>query len=83
MHANLHQLHVGGDEVTRPRRSLCWLYVLIALVAGLLVGRYVLPTIRMTKPLGTCVRPDGTILARSVTAAECRSLCPECTWVGK
>lgn len=64
-----------------PRRNLCWLYILIALVAGVLIGRYVLYS-KTTGggPLGNCVASDSTIFASNVTAETCQSRCPTCTW---
>jgi hypothetical protein len=70
-----------SPALVTARRSLCWLFILIALVAGILIGRYVLYS--RGGPRGNCVRPDTSIAASGVTASECQRTCPECTWEAK
>lgn len=62
------------------RRSLCWLYILIALAAGMLIGRFVLYSKTPGGPVGNCVTPDTIIRATAVTATECTRICTNCTW---
>jgi hypothetical protein len=58
-----------------------WIWLVVALAAGLLIGRVLFSKVP-GPPLGSCTRPppDTTIVARNVTQQECKTACPECIW---
>jgi hypothetical protein len=68
--------------------GLWWIFVLIALVAGVIAG-WCAKTIQVrrqylstsTGPKGNCVNQDTVVVAQGVTQNDCRATCRTCTWV--
>ncbi len=64
------------------KQRLYWIWLLIAFLAGVGVGRWGVPVQRsvIDGPPGRCVRTDGTVAADTVSETRCKSVCPTCTW---
>lgn len=65
------------------RRHWVWFLIglLIGLVAGIVIGHTIITWQQLPGPPGDCIRPDGSVYRRGVTQANCRQICPSCTWV--
>jgi len=66
-----------------PSRGIHWIWLVVALVLGLLLGRVLFYKAPGGELLGTCTTGDTTIVARNVTEPRCLEICPGgpgCTW---
>ncbi len=63
------------------RRLPLWIWIVLAVVVIVAIVTFLTLGHRGPKPLyGTCVQPNGQILANNITQSECVTRCPTCTW---
>jgi len=62
--------------------SRCWLLILLASAVGVVAGAGACAkgATALVHSVGTCTRPDGTVVGTRMTQADCQSTCPTCTW---
>jgi hypothetical protein len=61
------------------KRIWIWIVIALAVVAVIVIIWATSP--RSMQPIyGSCIKPDGTVLAAKITRADCQNRCPTCTW---
>ena len=64
-----------------PSKQRLWIWIVIAALAVAAIAIiFASRTGKMQPIYGSCVKPDGTILAAKITRADCVNRCPTCTW---
>lgn len=74
-------------DSSRPRQTLWWFLILLALILGYFIGRQHQIKINAQAqpgggggPLGTCISSDSSVVSRNVTQQTCQSSCKNCSW---
>jgi hypothetical protein len=72
----------AAPSLTPPMRRRHGIRLAAALLVLAVAGIAVSTCEKSTEPsaLGTCTRPDNTVLAYNISQQECQSTCPSCTW---
>ena len=68
-------------DPTTPRalRIHPWIYLVIGLLAGFVLGRVTGPKVAAVNPVGNCINRD-TSLFGTLSKNDCRAQCPTCSW---
>ena len=69
----------GAAPPTTMVYRRCWLYLIIGLVVGFVIG-YKTYAASSGGPTGDCVRPDTSMFTSGVTMQQCQRACPTCRW---